>query len=225
MASLQSIGALYNSLTAGSKIIGTVVTDSDFRIDGIVEGDVQCKGKIVIGEKGAVQGDLSCQNADVLGCIEGAIKVDGTLSLRATGSINGDVQTKVLIVEPKAQFNGSCSMKQVAPEPKKDASEHTDKEPKKEEPKVAPKKEEPKKEQPKKEEKPKVGASEHTDIKPKKEEPKVKELDLKVEEVKVADIKVEEPVLAVNESSIGNGQEENIITFIDDEPEIVAVEA
>lgn len=221
MASLQSIGALYNSLTAGSKIIGTVVTDSDFRIDGIVEGDVQCKGKIVIGEKGAVQGDLSCQNADVLGCIEGAIKVDGTLSLRATGSINGDVQTKVLIVEPKAQFNGSCSMKQVAPEPKKGASEHTDKEPKKEEPKkqdskkeepkVAPKKNEPKAE-PKKEQ-------------PKKEEPKVKELDLKVEEVKVADIKVEEPVLAVNESSIGNGQEENIITFIDDEPEIVAVEA
>lgn len=221
MASLQSIGALYNSLTAGSKIIGTVVTDSDFRIDGIVEGDVQCKGKIVIGEKGAVQGDLSCQNADVLGCIEGAIKVDGTLSLRATGSINGNVQTKVLIVEPKAQFNGSCSMKQVAPEPKKGASEHTDKEskkeepkkqePKKEEPKVAPKKNEPKAE-PKKEQ-------------PKKEEPKVKELDLKVEEVKVADIKVEEPVLAVNESSIGNGQEENIITFIDDEPEIVAVEA
>ncbi len=226
MASLQSIGALYNSLTAGSKIIGTVVTDSDFRIDGIVEGDVQCKGKIVIGEKGAVQGDLSCQNADILGCIEGAIKVDGTLSLRATSSINGNVQTKVLIVEPKAQFNGSCSMKQAAPEPKsvesqksKVESKEPKAEPKKEEPKVAPKNEEHKKEQPKK------GASEHTDIKSKKEEPKVKELDLKVEEVKIEEIKVEEPVLAVNESSIGNGQEENIITFIDDEPEIVAVEA
>lgn len=221
MASLQSIGALYNSLTAGSKIIGTVVTDSDFRIDGIVEGDVQCKGKIVIGEKGAVQGDLSCQNADVLGCIEGAIKVDGTLSLRATGSINGNVQTKVLIVEPKAQFNGSCSMKQVAPEPKKGASEHTDKEPKKEEPK----KQEPKKEEPKVAPKKNESKAEPKKEQPKKEEPKVKELDLKVEEVKVADIKVEEPVLAVNESSIGNGQEENIITFIDDEPEIVAVEA
>ena len=221
MASLQSIGALYNSLTAGSKIIGTVVTDSDFRIDGIVEGDVQCKGKIVIGEKGAVQGDLSCQNADVLGCIEGAIKVDGTLSLRATGSINGNVQTKVLIVEPKAQFNGSCSMKQVAPEPKKGASEHTDKEPKKEEPK----KQEPKKEEPKVAPKKNEPRAEPKKEQPKKEEPKVKELDLKVEEVKVADIKVEEPVLAVNESSIGNGQEENIITFIDDEPEIVAVEA
>lgn len=221
MASLQSIGALYNSLTAGSKIIGTVVTDSDFRIDGIVEGDVQCKGKIVIGEKGAVQGDLSCQNADVLGCIEGAIKVDGTLSLRATGSINGNVQTKVLIVEPKAQFNGSCSMKQVDPEPKKGASEHTDKEPKKEEPK----KQEPKKEEPKVAPKKNEPKAEPKKEQPKKEEPKVKELDLKVEEVKVADIKVEEPVLAVNESSIGNGQEENIITFIDDEPEIVAVEA
>lgn len=213
MASLQTIGALYNSLTAGSKIIGTVVTDSDFRVDGIVEGDVQCKGKIVIGEKGAVQGDIKCQNADILGCIEGSIKVDGTLSLRATSCINGDVQTKVLIVEPKARFNGSCSMKQNAPEPKKGASEHTDIEPKKEEPKVK----EPKVEEPKTEAK---GEGRKA-----KAAPEVKELDLKVEEVKVEEVKTEEPVLAVNESSIGNGQEENIITFIDDEPEIVAVEA
>ena len=212
MASLQTIGALYNSLTAGSKIIGTVVTDSDFRVDGIVEGDVQCKGKIVIGEKGAVQGDIKCQNADILGCIEGSIKVDGTLSLRATSSINGDVQTKVLIVEPKARFNGSCSMKQNAPEPKK------------EEPQKVESKEEPKAEEPKSVESQKSKVESKEEPK-KKAAPEVKELDLKVEEVKVEEVKTEEPVLAVNESSIGNGQEENIITFIDDEPEIVAVEA
>ncbi len=216
MASLQTIGALYNSLTAGSKIIGTVVTDSDFRVDGIVEGDVQCKGKIVIGEKGAVQGDIKCQNADILGCIEGSIKVDGTLSLRATSSINGDVQTKVLVVEPKARFNGSCSMKQEAGEglKAKGTSEHTDKEPQQEDPKVEAKKVESQKSKGESKEEPK-----------KKAAPEVKELDLKVEEVKVEEVKTEEPVLAVNESSIGNGQEENIITFIDDEPEIVAVEA
>jgi cytoskeletal protein CcmA (bactofilin family) len=212
MASLQTIGALYNSLTAGSKIIGTVVTDSDFRVDGIVEGDVQCKGKIVIGEKGAVQGDIKCQNADILGCIEGSIKVDGTLSLRATSSINGDVQTKVLVVEPKARFNGSCSMKQNVPEPKK------------EEPQKVESKKEPKVEEPKSVESQKSKVESKEEPK-KKVAPEVKELDLKVEEVKVEEVKTEEPVLAVNESSIGNGQEENIITFIDDEPEIVAVEA
>lgn len=112
MASTHQAGALYNSLTAGSKIIGTVVTDSDFRIDGMIEGDVQCKGRVVLGDHGIVKGDLTCQNADIMGTINGSLHVDGTLSLRATGSIIGDVKTKVLVIEPKAQFNGSCSMAQ-----------------------------------------------------------------------------------------------------------------
>ncbi len=112
MASTHQAGALYNSLTAGSKIIGTVVADSDFRIDGMIEGDVQCKGRVVLGDHGIVKGDLTCQNADIMGTINGSLHVDGTLSLRATGSIIGDVKTKVLVIEPKAQFNGSCSMAQ-----------------------------------------------------------------------------------------------------------------
>ena len=220
------IGALYNSLTAGSKIIGKVITDSDFRVDGIIEGDIECNGKIVIGEKGAVQGDICCQNADVLGCIEGTLKVDNTLSLRATGSINGDVQTKVLVVEPKARFNGSCSMKQEEPvSGEKTASLKEERQKTKEEQKkpeiktVAEKKRE--------ETKAKSEGLEAKDepkkslfgFGAKKEEPK------KPEPKPMPEPKGEAPVLAVNESSIGNGQDENIITFIDDEPEIVAVEA
>ena len=228
------IGALYNSLTAGSKIIGKVITDSDFRVDGIVEGDVTCKGKIVIGDKGAIQGDICCQNADILGCVEGSIKVDNTLSLRATGSINGDVQTKVLVVEPKARFNGSCSMKQEEPvSGEKTASLKEERQKTKEEQKkteiktVAEKKREEEKESKVEREKT-ASLKEEAKAEPKKslfgfgtkkEEPK------KPEPKPMPEPKGEAPVLAVNESSIGNGQDENIITFIDDEPEIVAVEA
>lgn len=215
MATTHQFGALYNSLTAGSKIIGTVVADSDFRIDGVIEGDIQCKGKIVIGEKGAVQGDVTCQNADILGCVEGKMKIENTLSLRATGSIKGDVQTKILIVEPKAQFNGSCSMKQ---EEAKGEKLEAKEEPQKPAPKtVAEKKKE--------EAKAEVPAS--TPAKPaepkkslfgfgqkKEEAPKA---ETKKDAPKPAAVKAEEPVLAVNESSIGNGQEDNIITFVEDE--------
>lgn len=226
MATTHQFGALYNSLTAGSKIIGTVVADSDFRIDGVIEGDIQCKGKIVIGEKGAVQGDVTCQNADILGCVEGKMKIENTLSLRATGSIKGDVQTKILIVEPKAQFNGSCSMKQ---------EEVPASTPKSATPKEEPQKPAPKTVAEKKKEEAKAEVPASTPDKPaepkkslfsfgqkKDEAPKAEP---KKEAPKPAAVKAEEPVLAVNESSIGNGQEENIITFIDDEPEIVAVEA
>lgn len=112
-------GTLYNALTAGSKIIGTIVADSDIRIDGTVEGDLTCTGKVVIGEQGKLKGTISCQNAEILGAMDGKMEVKGTLALRASGNIKGDVITQVLIVEPEAVFNGSCSMNKPAAEPVK----------------------------------------------------------------------------------------------------------
>ena len=41
----QNTGTLYNALTSGSKIIGTIVTDSDIRVDGVIEGDVQLESR------------------------------------------------------------------------------------------------------------------------------------------------------------------------------------
>ncbi len=104
-------GAMYNALTNGSKIIGKIMADSDFRIDGEVEGDIICKGKVVIGQKGFLKGSISCVSAEVIGSVEGDILVMETLSLRATAFITGDVKTKILMVEPNAVFNGTCSMR------------------------------------------------------------------------------------------------------------------
>lgn len=101
---------MFNALTAGSKIVGNITADSDYRIDGLVEGDLQCTGKVVIGEAGKVKGTISCQNAEIMGLLEGKISCSNQLSLRASGKIVGDVNTKTLIVEPGALFNGTCSM-------------------------------------------------------------------------------------------------------------------
>jgi len=106
----QQSGMMFNALTAGSKITGNIVADSDFRIDGTIEGDLQSSGKVVIGESGRVKGTIVCENAEILGLMEGKITCRQQLSLRASGKIHGEVQTKTLIVEPGAQFNGSCSM-------------------------------------------------------------------------------------------------------------------
>lgn len=106
----QQSGLMFNALTAGSKIVGNITADSDYRIDGLVEGDLQCTGKVVIGEAGKVKGTISCQNAEIMGLLEGKISCSNQLSLRASGKIVGDVNTKTLIVEPGALFNGTCSM-------------------------------------------------------------------------------------------------------------------
>ena len=64
---------MYNAITSGSKIIGTIIADGDIRIDGIVEGEMQCAGKVVIGEKGLIKGTVSCQNAEIMGTLDGKI--------------------------------------------------------------------------------------------------------------------------------------------------------
>ena len=108
----QQSGTIYNALTSGSKIIGTIIADSDIRLDGQLEGDLQCSGKVVVGESGQVKGTVDCHNAEILGLIDGQLIVKQTLALRSSGRIKGDVKTQTLIVEPNARFNGTCSMKQ-----------------------------------------------------------------------------------------------------------------
>ena len=104
-------GAMYNALTNGSKIVGKIFADSDFRIDGEVEGTITCNGKVIIGQNGFLKGSISCVNAEIIGTVEGDIVVTETLSLRSTAIIKGEVRTKILIVEPNAVFDGTCSMK------------------------------------------------------------------------------------------------------------------
>ena len=111
MANEKHLGGLmFNALTAGSKIVGNITADSDFRIDGLIEGELSCTGKVVIGEAGRVKGTVSCQNAEIMGLLDGKITCHQQLSLRSSGKIQGDVVTKTLIVEPGALFNGTCSM-------------------------------------------------------------------------------------------------------------------
>ena len=106
----QNSGTLYNALTSGSKIIGTIITDSDMRVDGVIEGDVKCSGKLVIGEQGLVKGNIECQNAEIMGKIDGKINVKFALALRATSNLVGEITTGTLMVEPNAIFNGTCTM-------------------------------------------------------------------------------------------------------------------
>ncbi|MBR0195988.1 MAG: polymer-forming cytoskeletal protein [Paludibacteraceae bacterium] len=108
----QQSGMMFNALTAGSKIVGTITADSDYRIDGLIEGELNCSGKVVIGEAGKIKGTVICANAEIMGLMDGKITCHQQLNLRASGKVQGDVITKTLIVEPGAQFNGTCQMGQ-----------------------------------------------------------------------------------------------------------------
>ncbi len=99
-----------NIIGAGTNITGDVNCSGDIRIDGGLTGNLNVQGKVVIGTSGAIKGEVTCKNSEVEGKVEGKISVAELLSLKATSSINGDIKTRRLAIEPGANFTGNCIM-------------------------------------------------------------------------------------------------------------------
>ncbi|HTL82624.1 MAG TPA: polymer-forming cytoskeletal protein [Bacteroidia bacterium] len=114
-----------NIIGAGTSIEGDVVSSGDIRIDGSLKGTVKTRGKLVVGPSGTVEGEVSCQNADISGTIRGKIGVSDLLSLKATAKLSGEISTGKLAIEPGADFSGSCSMGGVVKEISHDNAETT----------------------------------------------------------------------------------------------------
>lgn len=100
-----------NIVAQGTKIVGDIASQGPFRIDGIVEGNIKTSGKVVVGKSGLIKGTLTGENADFEGKFSGKLILSGTLSLKSTAHIEGEVQVSKLAVEPGATFNATCSMK------------------------------------------------------------------------------------------------------------------
>ncbi len=106
----QSEAPSVNLIGGGTTITGDVNSNGDIRIDGNLVGNLNTKGKIIIGASGKIEGNIICQNADLFGQIKGNIKVAELLSLKASANLNGDIDTNKLSIEPGANFTGTCSM-------------------------------------------------------------------------------------------------------------------
>ncbi|MDR0349541.1 MAG: polymer-forming cytoskeletal protein [Tannerella sp.] len=105
----NSSGA-HNVLAVGTTVKGSIYTESDFRLDGRIEGDIHCKGKIVVGPKGNIVGNIISDNAEIFGDIEGTMKIKEKLVFKSTAKVKGDIFIQTLEIEPGAIFNGTCSM-------------------------------------------------------------------------------------------------------------------
>ena len=103
-------GTEHNTLAFGTKVVGEIQAENNFRIDGTVEGTVACKGKVIIGSKGVIEGTLTCISAEIMGSFKGKIFVGDTLSLKSTAKVEGEIKTKTLSIEPSAIFIGTCDM-------------------------------------------------------------------------------------------------------------------
>ena len=97
-------------ISAGTTVQGEISSPVDIRIDGNFEGRICSQGRVVIGEKAMIKGNIICQNADFWGTMTGNFFVRDTITLKSGCTVNGDLNVKRIQVELDAQFNGSCRM-------------------------------------------------------------------------------------------------------------------
>ena len=100
-----------NKISQGTTLTGDITSEGSFRIEGELEGNLNIKGKVVIGDTGLIKGEVVCENADIEGRLEGRLTVNTCLTLKSTANINGEVVTDQLVVESGATFNATCQMK------------------------------------------------------------------------------------------------------------------
>lgn len=107
---IAAASGAHNVLTPGTLIKGEIRAEEDFRIDGTIEGNIECKGKIIIGQSSTVIGNIKCGNLELWGKLEGNILCSGTVLLRVSGNLEGEIKTQVLEIENGAKFCGTCTM-------------------------------------------------------------------------------------------------------------------
>lgn len=99
-----------NLLSAGTIVKGEIRLNGDFRLDGTFNGVIHCKGKVVVGPTGIIEGEINCQNADFSGEIKATVKVAELLTLKESAKFTGEITTNKLAIEPGAKFSGTCVM-------------------------------------------------------------------------------------------------------------------
>lgn len=91
-------------------IQGDLISNDDMRIDGTVNGTINCSGKIVIGNNGVVTGDVLCSELEISGSLTGNLQIQELLLLHANSSYRGDALVSRIHIEPGADFSGTCAM-------------------------------------------------------------------------------------------------------------------
>ncbi|MDH6343601.1 cytoskeletal protein CcmA (bactofilin family) [Parabacteroides sp. PFB2-12] len=100
---------MLNIISAGTIIIGNVYTESDFRVDGEIDGEIACNEKLILGKTSRVKGKVSASYVEVFGEVEGSVMAE-TLEVKSSARIQGDISAQSLEMEPDALFDGTCSM-------------------------------------------------------------------------------------------------------------------
>ena len=101
--------AIENVLGRSCTVRGDLSAEGAFRIDGTVEGSVESRAAVVVGESGVVRGGVRGTDIVVAGKVIGDVICSGHLEILAKGRIEGDISARACASRPAACSAGPAA--------------------------------------------------------------------------------------------------------------------
>ncbi|MGH7769770.1 MAG: bactofilin family protein [Candidatus Binatia bacterium] len=97
-------------LYKGSRVTGQMTFHGTTRIDGSVDGEILCHGKLTIGEGAEIRAKVSGEVVVIRGQVEGNITAREKVELGAPARLLGNIDAPRLVVEEGVVIDGRCAM-------------------------------------------------------------------------------------------------------------------
>ena len=96
-------------LTVSGSIIGNSKANEVFANSAQVDGNVEAKGSVKIGQGTVIVGNITATSAVIAGAVKGDIDVHGPVIVDSSAVIVGDIKSKSVQINNGATIDGRCS--------------------------------------------------------------------------------------------------------------------
>jgi cytoskeletal protein CcmA (bactofilin family) len=96
-------------------IVGEITQGGSMRIEGTVKGNVSIVGNLIVGKNAFIQGDVTCDNMNILGKVEGGVYCKN-LRVFTGATLIGGADVVNIVIEENSVFVGNCTRREEAPE-------------------------------------------------------------------------------------------------------------
>jgi cytoskeletal protein CcmA (bactofilin family) len=100
------------SLGPDAEVTGKLSFSVPTRIEGKLKGEVRASDLLVVGPQAVLHATVQAEKLIVLGEVRGQVQRASRVEICAGGRLFGDVETKCLVVQEGATFDGQSRMGQ-----------------------------------------------------------------------------------------------------------------
>jgi cytoskeletal protein CcmA (bactofilin family) len=102
--------AILSIVASGMHLVGDLDGPGLIKIDGRVEGSLSGMRQVIIGRDGMVKGNVQAAEVILAGTIDGSVISTERVEVQGTAIVNGDIQTRLIVVNEGARINGTVRM-------------------------------------------------------------------------------------------------------------------